>query len=115
MRLHHVAIERVQRVLPKPADEINFNRSHLLLRRLRPPVSLAKRKVAVANKPLEGSRAVFQDSAPEALTSLLGNFHPEGIARPRLWHLGFEFQKGPARILLFLVGCGIKDASAEIP
>jgi hypothetical protein len=32
------------------------------------------------------------------LTSLLGDFHPEGIARLRLRHLGFEFQQDADRI-----------------
>jgi hypothetical protein len=63
MRLQHELIERVQRVLAELAGKVDLDLVHFGHCRLRAPISLAKRKVAVADKPFEGDGAVFEDPA----------------------------------------------------
>ena len=63
MRLQHESVDRFKRVLSELADQVELDLRHLLLRRLWPPVSLSKRKIAVANKPFEGVGAVLEDPA----------------------------------------------------
>ncbi len=103
------------RYLAQPANQVNFDLSHLFYRRLRPPIPLAEREITVANEPPEGSRATFENQAAyQILPRTFRDFRPQRVTRLGLRHVGFEVERNAYQFRLFLVGNGIDDAFAEI-
>ena len=82
VRLQHKPVEGIERLVAELVNKVELNLSHLLLFCCLswPPISLAKRKVAVDNKPLKGDRAVFKNSAAEVLTSAFRDFCSQRLA-----------------------------------
>jgi hypothetical protein len=71
MRLEFEFVDRIERLRSKLCNQIDLDLRLLLPRRFRSPVSLPKRKIAIANEPFEGDASVLKDPAVAYLTSLL--------------------------------------------
>jgi hypothetical protein len=94
MRLQHEPVNRVEGGTPRTSPTGRARSGSFHLRRLRSPIPLAQWEIAVANKPSENSRTVFEDPATrEILASLFSDFHPQRFSRLGPRHPGFEVER----------------------
>src|SRR5258707_859981 len=87
MRLELKLVDRLHWVRAELRDQINLNLSLLLYCSLRSPIPLSYWEVAIANEPLEGDRAIFENSSVCNLAGLLRNLSSKRFARCGLRHI----------------------------
>jgi hypothetical protein len=59
MRLEFEFVDRIERLRAKLGNQVNLDLRLLFLCRLRSPIPLSKRKIAIADEPFEGDASVL--------------------------------------------------------